>query len=305
MTDGAAALLARFGAPDACAARLLCDDHPPDHVAFTVVEPDLSARELTYGELTHESARFAEALAVRDGRIVFIGTTADVRTYAGPHTTVTDLHGRMVMPGIVDGHFHGTRSADCAMGYEGGTVAEVLAKLQACLDRPEQAAHKGSNVRFYATQFFGEALLPRGTELSRDDLDRLDTTRPIRLRNADGHKFWMNSKAIDNAVSCAICGGIAASTPTRRSSCARPRCMVLSPACHSVMAATPSHRPPSSHRSKKRRSEPARGCQPPHGVTGVLVGPPRWRRRTAGSRRHARSGSRHCCPRSFCAAGAR
>ena len=63
MTDGAAALLQRFGAADACAARLLCDDHPPDHVAFTVVEPDLSARELTYGELTHESARFAEALA--------------------------------------------------------------------------------------------------------------------------------------------------------------------------------------------------------------------------------------------------
>src|SRR6185312_6358121 len=63
MTDGAAALLQEFGAADACVARLLCDDHPPDHVAFTVVEPDLSARELTYGELTHESARFAEALA--------------------------------------------------------------------------------------------------------------------------------------------------------------------------------------------------------------------------------------------------
>jgi len=61
MTDGAAALLQRFGAADACAARLLCDDHPPDHVAFTVVEPDLSARELTYGELGSESARFAAA----------------------------------------------------------------------------------------------------------------------------------------------------------------------------------------------------------------------------------------------------
>jgi len=60
---------------------------------------------------------FAEAVAVRDGRIVFVGTSADARSYTGPQTTVTDLHGRMVMPGIVDGHFHGTRSADCAMGY--------------------------------------------------------------------------------------------------------------------------------------------------------------------------------------------
>ena len=62
MTDGSA-LLQRFGAADACAARLLCDDHPADDVAFTVVEPDLSARELTYGELGRESARFAAALA--------------------------------------------------------------------------------------------------------------------------------------------------------------------------------------------------------------------------------------------------
>ncbi len=63
MTDGAAALLQKFGAADACVARLLCDDHPADEVAFTVVEPDLSARRLTYGELGRESSRFAAALA--------------------------------------------------------------------------------------------------------------------------------------------------------------------------------------------------------------------------------------------------
>jgi acetyl-CoA synthetase len=63
MTLGGAALVQKFGATDACAARLLCDDHPADDVAFTVVEPDLTARELTFGELGRESARFAAALA--------------------------------------------------------------------------------------------------------------------------------------------------------------------------------------------------------------------------------------------------
>jgi acetyl-CoA synthetase len=63
MTDRLAALRATFGAPDACAARLLCDIHPAADVAFTVVEPDLSARNLTYGELKRESTRFAAALA--------------------------------------------------------------------------------------------------------------------------------------------------------------------------------------------------------------------------------------------------
>ncbi len=142
---------------------------------------------------------FAEALAIQDGRIVFVGTSAEARKLAGPKTTVTDLDGRMVMPGIVDGHFHGTRSADCQMGYQGGTVEEVLAKLQACLDSPKQAAYKGTNVRFYATQFFGEAVVPAGRVLTRDDLDKLNTTRPIRLRNADGHKSWLNSRAIENS----------------------------------------------------------------------------------------------------------
>jgi acetyl-CoA synthetase len=63
MTDRLAALRVTFGAPDACAARLLCDIHPAGDVAFTVVEPDLSARNLTYGELKRESTRFAAALA--------------------------------------------------------------------------------------------------------------------------------------------------------------------------------------------------------------------------------------------------
>src|SRR3989442_5638509 len=143
--------------------------------------------------------KFAQAVAIADGRIMFIGQTRKAKKYAGPATRVIDLEGRMVMPGIVDGHFHGTRLTDCEMGYAGGTVAEVLAKLQTCLDRPDQAAFKGTNVRMAATHMFGEAIVPPGTALTRDDLDRLVTTRPVMIRNADGHKFWMNSRAIENA----------------------------------------------------------------------------------------------------------
>ncbi len=145
------------------------------------------------------SPQFEQAVAIADGRIVFVGPDAQARVYAGPGTQIVDLGGRMVMPGIVDGHFHGTRSTDCEMGYAGGTVAEVLARLQACLDRSDQAAFKNTNVRLAATHLFGEAIVPPGTSLTRKDLDRLDTTRPVMVENADGHKFWMNSRAIENA----------------------------------------------------------------------------------------------------------
>lgn len=56
-------LLERYDTPEACAAELLCDRHPAADVAFTVIEGDLSSRDLTYGELRAESTRFAAALA--------------------------------------------------------------------------------------------------------------------------------------------------------------------------------------------------------------------------------------------------
>jgi predicted amidohydrolase YtcJ len=146
-----------------------------------------------------EAPEFAEALAIDAGTIVFVGTTKKARAYVGPQTKVIDLGGRMAMPGIVDGHFHGTRMTDCHLEYQGGTIDSILARLQACLDRPDQAAFKGTNARFEANYLFGEAIEPKGARLTAKDLDRLDTTRPIWVENADGHKFWMNSRAMANA----------------------------------------------------------------------------------------------------------
>ena len=60
-----------------------------------------------------DAPTFEQALAVRDGRIVYIGTNEQADKLAGPSTDVIDLRGRMVMPGIVDGHFHGTRTTGC------------------------------------------------------------------------------------------------------------------------------------------------------------------------------------------------
>ena len=48
----------------------------------------------------------AEGLAVRNGRIVAVGATADLRELAGPRTQVIDLAGRTAIPGLVDPHLH-------------------------------------------------------------------------------------------------------------------------------------------------------------------------------------------------------
>ncbi|WP_433202031.1 AMP-binding protein [Nocardia sp. CA-107356] len=56
-------LLQTYDGPDVSAADLLCDRHPADRVAFTIVDPDLTSTDLTYGELRERSQRCAAALA--------------------------------------------------------------------------------------------------------------------------------------------------------------------------------------------------------------------------------------------------
>jgi predicted amidohydrolase YtcJ len=52
-----------------------------------------------------------EALAIRDGRIVALGTSADIRKLTGPQSQVIDLGGRTVVPGLIDSHLHAIRAA--------------------------------------------------------------------------------------------------------------------------------------------------------------------------------------------------
>ena len=53
---------------------------------------------------------WAQAVAIADGKIVFVGTDADVQLYIGPDTDVMDLDGKMVLPGLVDAHAHPGRT---------------------------------------------------------------------------------------------------------------------------------------------------------------------------------------------------
>ncbi|MEU5259611.1 AMP-binding protein [Amycolatopsis sp. NPDC021455] len=76
-------LVSLFDRPQACAAELLCDRHPGDAVAFTVVEPDLSRRDWTFGELRTRSACLATALGELGARpgdrvATLLGKSADL-----------------------------------------------------------------------------------------------------------------------------------------------------------------------------------------------------------------------------------
>ena len=153
----------------------------------------------------HDSVQ--TALAIRAGRIVYVGGDAGLAALLGPKTTVVDLQGRMLMPGLVDGHSHplqgGGTLLKCNLNYEQLTVAQMQSRIQSCLDQTR--AHE-PDAWLEVVNWFQEGMLPAGTVTQRGTLDALKTRRPIFVMSSFGHTALVNSRGLQLA-------GITARTP--------------------------------------------------------------------------------------------
>jgi len=139
----------------------------------------------------------ASALAIRDGRILYVGSDITLARYVGPATVKVDLQGRFLMPGLVDGHMHpmeaGATLLKCNLHYASLTVKELQQRVQACLDETKAAEPDGW---LEVVSWFQESMLPAGVKTSRATLDVLDTKRPILVRSSFGHTALANSRAL-------------------------------------------------------------------------------------------------------------
>ena len=138
-----------------------------------------------------------QAVAIRDGRIVYVGSNEGVVRFIGPSTKVTDLKSGFLMPGVVDGHMHpleaGLKLQKCSLNYEPITVAELQLRVQACLDKTKSQEPGGW---LEVVSWFQEGMLPAGVKTSRATLDVLMTSRPIIVRSSFGHTVLANSRAL-------------------------------------------------------------------------------------------------------------
>ncbi len=157
---------------------------------------------LTGGRIaTMDAARsWASALAVRDGRLLAVGTEAAVAEHIGPSTRVIELRGRTVTPGFQDAHVHpvhgGLAMLRCDL-HEDAQSGPGYDKIDAyARSHPDEPWIRGGG--WYMAAFEGGT--PR-----REDLDRIVPDRPVFLTNRDGHGAWVNTKALELA-------GITAST---------------------------------------------------------------------------------------------
>jgi len=95
---------------------------------------------LVNGKVVTVDARSSvrEALAIRDGHIVGVGTSAEMRRLAGPRSRVIDLQGRTVIPGLIDSHLHAIRAA-LSFSTEVNWIG--VRTLKAALGRINEASH--------------------------------------------------------------------------------------------------------------------------------------------------------------------
>jgi predicted amidohydrolase YtcJ len=136
----------------------------------------------------------AQAVAVREGRIVAVGSDDDVRELLGPATDVIDLKGRMLLPGFQDAHIHPASSGlemlrcNLSNAYALPDYRRIVAEYAA--GHPDEPWILGGG---WAMDAF-----PGGNP-PKDALDEVVTDRPVYLTSRDGHSAWVNSKALEIA----------------------------------------------------------------------------------------------------------
>ena len=139
--------------------------------------------------------RSAEALAIRGGRIMAVGTEREIAGFVGSRTRRVELSGRTVLPGFQDAHVHpvlaGLNLSRCPLHELPRTEASYLAAIAAsAAAHPDRPWILGDG--WYMSAF------PGGTP-GRDALDRVVPARPAFFVNRDGHGAWVNSRALEMA----------------------------------------------------------------------------------------------------------
>jgi predicted amidohydrolase YtcJ len=136
----------------------------------------------------------AEAVAMRHGRLVAVGSDSAVLGLRGPHTAVLDCRGATVVPGFIDAHVHlrahiGTRlGIDCSP-----RVVRRIPQLQALLRAHAERLPPG---QWLVGHGYDDFELAERRHPTRWDLDRVTPHHPVRLAHRSRHAWLLNSAAL-------------------------------------------------------------------------------------------------------------
>ena len=149
-----------------------------------------------------ERPEYAEALAVKDGKILAVGAAADVAAHSGPATKRIDLAGRALLPGFIDTHGHmvyfGKNLVDADL-FTATSVADIVERMRKQAERTPEG-------HWIVGFGYGARRLAEGRHPTSAELDAVSRDRPVLVVDSSGHMGAGNSKVFAAA-------GISAATP--------------------------------------------------------------------------------------------
>jgi len=148
-----------------------------------------------------DSTKYPEAVAVKNGKIIFVGKKAEAEKLKGDSTVMNDLQGKTLVPGFVDGHAHfagfGAQSVGANMlaspDGNANSIDDIVAELKSWYAKNGTDMTKG----YIIGMGYDDAVIKEQRHPTKEDLDKVSTEVPIVIVHISGHFAAMNSKALE------------------------------------------------------------------------------------------------------------
>ncbi len=152
---------------------------------------------LTNGKIytVNDKQRWAEAVAVKGNDIVYVGDRTGAKAFIGDKTVVTDLKGKMMLPGFIDTHSHTMLVMGMASGLMMDTPPDGKGDKDEMLRAVADYVKTNPDGPFFSFGGAFEGLV----DITRHDIDKVIADRPFFMIAGTGHGGWANSKALEMA----------------------------------------------------------------------------------------------------------
>ena len=143
----------------------------------------------------------AEAIGVKDGKITFVGTSAEAQKHQGPETQVLDLEGKTMTPGLIESHAHFLGIGYKIMNLDLSNT-KSYDEIVAMVEEATKTAQPGEWILgrgWHQSKWNGQPeKLVKGFQ-THDKLSEVSPDNPVWLRHASGHAAFANAKAMEIA----------------------------------------------------------------------------------------------------------
>jgi predicted amidohydrolase YtcJ len=141
----------------------------------------------------------AEAFAVKGGRFIAVGTTADIKGLIGKNTQQFDAQQMTIVPGFTDCHNHAGGDTLLYEVLVGNPFEVEFVTITSIIDKLRTKARQTPPGTWVEGFFFDDTKVKDQRELNVHDLDEVSLDHPVVVRHRGGHTSYYNSKALTMA----------------------------------------------------------------------------------------------------------